>query len=155
MSVEVEIEEALLPLLRAIPGLLTVEATIRECLFGQDKFATGFRATELPALNFSATVDPVKTSQFTTTQKQRDVPITICVVTRHQKRKTAEQTARDFQNQVEAVLDTLRRTGNALGPNRLILGDYSSSMISFEEKPHCFATGTTAATITCIEEMQF
>ncbi len=150
MSIQTDIETALLAALRKCPALQkvqTFEADIRDCLFTGEKLTQGFRAGELPALNLSATLDPTPSRPFTLAEIQHEVPVSICCITKGQNRKEAYNSAKALQEAVEGVLNTLRRSGNSLGSNALVMGDVSSSVTTMQDNPHCFAVGTTAVKI--------
>jgi hypothetical protein len=153
MSIQSDIEQALLKLLKAEPRLRevkTFEADIRDCLFTGEKLTLGFRIGELPAVNLSATLDPTQRSQFTVTEIQHEIPVSIVVITAAQKRKAAFDAAKELQEGVECVLDRLRKSANGIGHNTLLFGNVTSSVTTIQESPHCFAMGTTSAKITKI-----
>ena len=151
MSLQSDLETGLLALLKAEPGLATVatfEADVRDCLFGDaSAMISGFRPTELPAVNLTGQIDPTASSQFTAGEIQHDVPFSIVVICKAQDRATARGYVKGLQDGVESVLNALRRSGNALGQNAIVMGDLSSSAIAIQHSPHCFAVGTTAVKI--------
>jgi hypothetical protein len=153
MSVQSDLEVGLMKLLRSCGGLAAVrtfEADIRDCLFTEGKLTQGFREGELPAVNFSATLDPTQRSPFTAAETQHEIPVSIVIVTKAQKRKAAYNAAKDLQEAVEGVLEGLRKSSNAIGNNTLLLGNITSSVTTLQDNPHCFAVGTTSAKITRI-----
>ncbi|HZL56930.1 MAG TPA: hypothetical protein VFC21_07605 [Bryobacteraceae bacterium] len=153
MSIQSDLEDALIALLKAEPGLAsvkTVEAEIRDCLFSGEKLTQGFRDTELPAINLSATLDPTQRSQFTASEIQHEIPVSICCIARALKRKAAYNAVKEIQEAIENVLDRLRKSSNAIGNNTLLFGNVTSSVTTIQDNPHCFAVGTTAAKITKI-----
>ncbi len=153
MSIQSGLETALLAALKESPGLNTVklfEDDIRDCLFTREKVTQGFRDSEMPALNLSASLDPTSSTQFTMTETQHDVPVSIVVITKALKRKTSYDAAKTYQEEVERVLNGFRRSGNTLGHNALVMGEISSAIITIQDNPHCFALGTTTCKITKI-----
>jgi hypothetical protein len=153
VSIQSDLEAALLALLKAEDGLSSVrtfEADIRDCLFTGEKLTQGFRSTELPAVNLSATLDPTQRSPFTASETQHEIPVSIVVITKALNRKDAQLAAKGLQEAIEDVLDRLRRSSNTIGNNTLLFGNVTSSVTTLQDDPHCFAVGTTAAKITKI-----
>jgi hypothetical protein len=153
MSIQSELEAALLAAFKATPGLRTIvtfEDDIRDVLFTNEKLSSGFRSTEMPALNLSASLDPTTSSQFTMTETQHDVPVSICIITKATKRKTAWEAAKVYQEAIECTLNGFRKMGTSLGFNAAVMGDITSSLITVKDEPHSFAVGTTACKITKI-----
>ena len=135
MSIQSELETALLTALKATPGLSTIkvfEDDIRDCLFTAEKLTEGFRDTEMPALNLSASLDPTTSSQFTMTETQHDVPVSIAIVTKGLNRKAAWEEAKKYQEAIECILEGFRKIGTSLGFNAVIMGDITSSLISIK-----------------------
>src|SRR6185437_9621745 len=153
VSIQSEIEAGLLAALKTAPGLSTIktfEDDIRDCLFADTKQISGFNPSELPAINLSASLDPTASSQFTMTETQHDVPVSIVVIVKAQKRKPAFDAVKQYQEAIEGVLNGFRRSGNSLGVNALLMGDVSSSAITIQDQPFCWGTGTTGFKITKI-----
>ena len=153
MSIQHDLEVALLAAFKSTPGLSTIvvfEDDIRDCLFTAEKLTQGFRDTELPALNLSASLDPTKSSQFTMTETQHDVPVSIAIVTKALKRKAAWEAAKTYQEAIECVLNGFRKMGTTLGFNALVMGDITSSITSIKDTTHSYAVGATACNITKI-----
>lgn len=151
MSIQSDLEAALLTLLKASPalaGVKTFEAEVRDCLFADEaRLIQGFEPASLPAINLSGQLDPTIRSPFTAGETQHDVPFSIIVVTKAQNRGAARRAAKALQEGVEDLLDSLRRSGNVLGQNALVMGDVTSSITTIQHSPHCYATGTTAVKI--------
>ncbi len=151
MSLQSELEVSLATILKAEPSLQivkTIEADVRECLFADaSQLIGGFRDSELPAINLSGQLDPTVSNPFTAGEIQADVPFSIVIVTKAQNRTDARSRLKQLQDGVEKVLNSLRRSGNALGQNALVMGDISSSAQTFQSNPYCFAVGTTAVKI--------
>jgi hypothetical protein len=155
VSIQKDIETKLLAALKAASALRSIrtfEAEIRDCLFTESKLTQGFHAEELPALNLSASIDPTKRSPFTYTEAQHDIPVSIVVITKALKRRSAFDSLKDYQEAVEAVLEQFRKSGNSLGANTFLFGGISSSAITIQDNPNSFAVGTTGCTITKITD---
>ena len=101
-------------------------------------------------MNFSATLDPTQTSQFTAAEVQSEIPVSIVCITKAQERKAAFVAANELKDAVERVLNGMRKSSNAIGNNTLLLGNITSSVQTLQDSPHCFAVATTAAKITKI-----
>ena len=153
MSIQNDLEAALLTLLRAETGLssvITFEADVRDCLFTGEKITQGFRPGELPAINLSATLDPTQRTMITVSEVKHEIPVSIVCITKAQNRKDAFDSGKQLQEAVENVLDRLRRSNNGIGGNTFLFDSVTSSMTTLQDSPHCFAVGTTAAKITKI-----
>ncbi len=142
-----ELESNLVAMLRADAGLATsiktCEADIRECLFSGDALSQGFRPDELPAVNVSADIRPAKRGPFTAGEIELEIPITVLVVCRAQRKKAARAKARELQLAIETALDQARRSANGLGPNAIVTGEFTSTIVVVDNKPYHFAIGET------------
>jgi hypothetical protein len=153
MSIQRDLEITLLAAFKgaaALSTIVTFEDDIRDCLFSNEKLTQGFRDTEMPALNLSASIDPTMSSEFTMTETEHEVPVSIVILTKALKRKPAFEQAKAYQETIERVLNGFRKYGTPLGFNARVKGDLSSSLITIQDNPHCFAVGTTACKISKI-----
>lgn len=155
MSMYSDLESAFVAMLLAddaITGMVkTVEADLRDCLFSGTAYSQGFRPQELPAINVSASLDPVKDSPFTTQEIQSLIPLTVVVVTGGRNKKEAHDSVVAIQREVARLLNQLRKSANALGmQNTLIFGEVTSSTNTFPDGKQWFGQSTTQAVVTKI-----
>jgi hypothetical protein len=151
-----ELETNLVAMLAAAPGLegvKTIEADVRECLFSEAALTGGFGANELPAIQVSAEIRPSKRHSFTASEMELEIPITVVVVTRAQRKKAARESAREMQLAVEKALDQARRSANPLGMNAIVTGEITSTIVVVENKPHRYAIGETQAEVLKIVDL--
>jgi hypothetical protein len=151
-----EVELSLVEMLKTAAGLETVktfENSIRECLFTGEKLTLGFRTEELPAIAVSAQLKPTKSSMFSAGERQHEVPVSLTIITRAQRKKEALAKAADLQDAVDRVLAAARKSGNSLGDNTLVIGDVTSSATAIDERPYSFAISTTEFTILKVVEL--
>jgi hypothetical protein len=151
-----EVELSLVEMLKTAAGLETVktfENSIRECLFTGEKLTLGFRTEELPAIAVSAQLKPTKSSMFSPGERLYEVPVSLTIITRAQRKKEALAKAADLQDAVDRVLAAARKSGNSLGDNTLVIGDVTSSATTIDERPYSFAINATDFTIVKVVEL--
>ena len=150
------IEDALLAMLQAAPGLVgiqTWETTIRECLFAGDKLTRGFSPGELPAINVTAQLKPSRSRPCTAGEKEYEVPVNIVIVTRAGTAKDALRDVYELKDAVESVLDQARRSGNALGANTIVSGDVTADAAAVKDTAQVFAVCTVETTVKMVVEL--
>lgn len=155
-DIATELELTLVEVFKAsgwVKKVATFETSIRECLFSGDKFIQGFRAEELPAVAVSMQLKPTPSSQWTPCEEELRIPVSVSVVTRAMKRKDALAAAAELVDGVKYEVRQLRRSGNALGPNAVVLGEIASSATTIDEKPYSFAIATVEFTISKVVEV--
>lgn len=155
MSVYTDIEAAVTSMFEAdatVAGMTkTIEANLRDCLFSGTGYAQGFRAQELPALQVSTSLDPVKDQPFNVGETQALIPLTVVAVTVARTKKESHDSALTLQREVARLLNGLRKSANALGmQNTLIFGELSSSTTTFADGVNWYGQSTTQAVITKI-----
>jgi hypothetical protein len=141
-----DLEAAIIALLRGAEGLAqvkTFEADVRECLFTGDKLSQGFRSEELPAIAVTAELEPAKRGPFTAGEVELTIPVSAIAVCRAQRPTDARAQARVLQLAIEKMLDQARRSDSGLGANTIVTGEFASTIVVVQEKPHCFAIAET------------
>lgn len=152
-----QLEEGILALLRAAPGLQlvrTFEPEVRECLFSGDKLIDGFRAEELPAVNVTAQLQSLNSIPFTASEIGYEIPITVVSIVRAQKKDEARQTAAALSEEVQRVLNAARKSDSGLGANTLVIGTVAAeAVVLIEQKPHHFALCEVKAMVLKVVEL--
>lgn len=155
MSLHDELETSLLSLLRNDKQLSVVkafEAEIKDALFVGEKLSQGFRDGQLPAINLSVSIAGTRGNQFTAGEIRYEVPVSIAVITRALKPNDARKQAVLLGFTVLQILQPLRRSGNVLGRNIILVNDVTSSPASVvHEQPNNYAWVTIDATIQSIQ----
>lgn len=141
-----DLEAAIIAVLRGAAGLdsvKTFESDVRECLFTGDKLSAGFRSDELPAVAVTAELEPAKRRPFTAGEVELTIPVSAIAVCRAQRPTDVRAQARTVQLAIESALDQARKSDSGLGANTIVTGEFASTIVVVQEKPHCFAIGET------------
>lgn len=150
-DIYIEIEQAVLEMLRQAPGLAgvrTFEAGIREALFSGEAPARGFNPAELPAINVSAVAEPCESEPFSAGEIRYQVPVTVIIVTRNPAKGSARSSARAIQWEVEKLVHQARRSSNTLGANAVVTGLVRSSLVVIQDQPAHFGLAQVDFTVT-------
>jgi hypothetical protein len=141
-----DLEAAIIAILRGAAGLeevKTFEADVRDCLFTGDKLSQGFRGDEMPAIAVTADLQPTKQGPLTAGEVELTVPVSLIAVCRAQRPGVARAKAREIQGAAEAALNLARKSDSGLEANTIVTGQFSSTIVLVQEKPHSFAIAET------------
>lgn len=145
-----QIQQAVMQLLRdsgTLTEVKTFEADVRDALFVGDQLSKGFSADELPAINVTAENDATESEPFTAGEIRYNVPVTVLIVTRGQRKAVVRAELRGLQGEAEKLIHAARRSDNTLGENAVVFGTVRSSLAVVEEKPLHFGVAQIDFTV--------
>lgn len=152
-----EIEHAVLGYLRAADALddvKTFEDEVRECLFSGDKLIQGFRPEELPAIAVTSILAPVKSVAETAGEIRYTIPVSVIAIARAARKAEARAIGASMLDRIEALLQRLRKSNDALGANCWLVGEVVSSIIVVPDGTFWYSVGTVSAEIVKVVNLE-